>query len=60
MGGFYDLPKLNVSIPDQLYINKEVLIPTFNSGVVETGLFVDMAHVAYFGSADGSVKKVQK
>lgn len=28
-------------------------------GVVETGLFVGMAKVAYFGSADGSVKTVQ-
>jgi ribose 5-phosphate isomerase A len=28
-------------------------------GIVETGLFVGMAKVAYFGSADGSVKTVQ-
>ena len=29
------------------------------TGIVETGLFVGMAKVAYFGSADGSVKTVQ-
>ena len=29
------------------------------AGIVETGLFVGMAKVAYFGSADGSVKTVQ-
>ena len=30
------------------------------SGIVETGLFVDMAVRAYFGSADGSVNIVEK
>ena len=29
-------------------------------GVVETGIFVDMARVIYFGMADGSVKRVDK
>jgi len=34
-------------------VNKDIsMIP----GVVETGLFVKMAHKAYFGMADGSVK----
>lgn len=37
-------------------VNKNIsMIP----GVVETGLFVKMAHTAYFGMADGTVKKIQ-
>ena len=30
------------------------------SGVVETGLFVNMAHHVYFGLADGSVEHIQR
>ncbi|CAF0708522.1 unnamed protein product [Brachionus calyciflorus] len=29
-------------------------------GVIETGLFIDMAKVAYFGNADGTVTKLNK
>ena len=29
-------------------------------GVVDTGLFIGMAKVAYFGQEDGSVKEVKK
>ena len=29
-------------------------------GVVETGLFINMAEKVYFGSADGSVKVVDR
>lgn len=36
-------------------INRDIkMIP----GVIETGLFIDMAKLAYFGNADGSVTKV--
>lgn len=28
-----------------------------DSGVIETGLFINMAKVAYFGTADGKVNK---
>ncbi|XP_014241285.1 ribose-5-phosphate isomerase [Cimex lectularius] len=34
-------------------VNKEI---TLFPGVVETGLFVEMADIAYFGQADGTVK----
>ena len=36
------------------------LLNLIDSGIVETGLFVDMAVRAYFGSPDGSVKIVDK
>ena len=36
-------------------INKEIkMIP----GVIETGLFIEMAKLAYFGNADGTITKV--
>lgn len=41
-------------ITDWSKVNKEIsLIP----GVVETGLFINMAKKAFFGMADGSVKE---
>lgn len=40
-------------VVDWSKVNKEIsLIP----GVVETGLFINMAEKAFFGMADGSVK----
>lgn len=30
------------------------------AGIVETGLFVNMASVAYFGSPDGTVRRVER
>lgn len=37
-------------------INRDIkMIP----GVIETGLFINMAKVAYFGNSDGSVTKVE-
>lgn len=43
-----------LDIEDWNRINTEIsLIP----GVIETGLFINMAEVALFGMADGSVKE---
>ena len=48
-------------VPDlcpYLYSNFSLLL--FDPGIVETGLFVGMACIAYLGSADGSVVTIQK
>ena len=33
---------------------------TSPAGIVETGLFVNMASVAYFGSPDGTIRRVER
>ena len=38
-------------------VNTKILIM---AGVVDTGLFVNMAKVAYFGDANGEVTKISK
>lgn len=50
-----DFGELEVDKVKQLDINLH-MVP----GVVETGLFVEMAHRAYFGNADGSVNAVDR
>ncbi|KAI4495788.1 hypothetical protein M0802_008411 [Mischocyttarus mexicanus] len=49
---------LDWHFPDNLNdwdkVNKEILL---YPGVIETGLFINMAHKAYFGMMDGSIKE---
>ena len=53
--------KANLSGLDNIsvwkYVNKDLCCM---AGVVDTGLFVNMAKVAYFGTADGSVIEIDK
>ena len=53
--------KANLSGLDSIsvwkYVNKDLCCM---AGVVETGLFVNMAKVAYFGTADGNVIEIDK